>query len=119
MKNQLQDGDVIQCPCGAIIKDPKGYKLIFLRRGAMEVDILCPNDACYLKELGYIKFELNNGKPKFKKAEFYPPFVTWNTGRLGYEKTLKILKEHLRKIVTEIIDWDKLKETFNNKQKDR
>ena len=102
----------IQCPCGRIIRNPKEYRLVFLRRGALEVDILCPNEACYLKELGYVQFKLENDAVKFEKAEFYPPFVTWNSSRLGYDATSKILKEHLRKIVRELIDWDRVKEVL-------
>jgi len=106
---------VIQCPCGRKIKDPHEYKLIYLRKGAMEIDILCPNDACYLKELGYIKFEINNDQIKFKKAEFYPPFVTWNSSRIGFEKTREILKEHLKTLIKEVIDWDKIRNQAKEK----
>jgi len=72
-----------------------------------EIDILCPNDSCYLRELGYVKFAIENGKAKFKEASFYPPFVTWNAGRLGAETSEKILKKHLSQIIKRI-DWKRL-----------
>ena len=99
--------DRIQCPCGTFIEDPNDYKVLYLKHEMKEIDILCPNDACYLRELGYVKFEIENGKAKFKEASFYPPFVTWNSGRLGFEKADKILKEHLKAIVKNI-DWDRI-----------
>ncbi|MEM2136510.1 MAG: hypothetical protein QXI93_00975 [Candidatus Methanomethylicia archaeon] len=110
------DEEVIQCPCGALINDPKQYKLVFLRRESLEIDILCPNDFCYLKEIGYIKFEINDdGEMAFKKAEFHTPFVTWNSSRIGYEKTAEKLRDHLRKIVLELIDWEKVKKVLEEK----
>ncbi|MEM1549030.1 MAG: hypothetical protein QXO74_00935 [Candidatus Methanomethylicia archaeon] len=103
----------IQCPCGTKISDPKQYKLVFIRKESFEIDILCPNDLCYLKELGWIKFELNeHGNIKFSKAEFHTPFVTWNSSRLGYEETAEKLKIHLKKIILELVDWDKVKKVL-------
>ncbi len=101
----------IQCPCGRIIESPDEYKVLYLKHEMMEIDVLCPNDSCYLRELGYVKFEIENGKAKFKEASFYPPFVTWNSGRLGFDVAEKILKDHLRQIIKKI-DWDRIgKET--------
>ncbi len=97
----------IQCPCGRIIEDPEEYKVLYLKHEMREIDILCPNDACYLRELGYVKFDIENGKAKFKEASFYPPFVTWNAGRLGFENAEKLLKSHLKHIV-ERIDWERI-----------
>jgi hypothetical protein len=106
----MSNEESIQCPCGTIIRDPKQYKIVFIRKEALEIDILCPNDLCYLKELGYVKFEVNDDNSiKLIKAEFNTPFVTWNSSRIGYEKTSEELKKHLRKIVLELIDWDKIK----------
>ena len=98
----------VQCPCGRVIEKPDEYKILFLKRELQELDILCPNDSCYLRELGYIKFDMHDGEVKFKEAAFYPPFVTWNAGRLGAEGSEKLLKNHLREIVTKIIDWKKI-----------
>ena len=97
----------IQCPRGRIIEDPEEYKVLYLKHEMREIDILCPNDACYLRELGYVKFDIENGKAKFKEASFYPPFVTWNAGRLGFENAEKLLKSHLKHIV-ERIDWERI-----------
>jgi hypothetical protein len=97
----------IQCPCGRVIENPKDYKVLYLKRELKEIDILCPNDSCYLRELGYIKFEIEKNKAKFKEASFYPPFVTWNAGRLEFESTERILKEHLKQ-VSKRVEWDRI-----------
>lgn len=102
--------DVIQCVCGRVIKSPAEYKILFLKKESRELDILCPNDTCYLRELGFIQFEVVEGKPKVKKAAFYPPFVTWNVARLGKEKATRLLKQHLQEIVKKYIDWSKVVE---------
>ena len=100
----------IQCPCGGDIGKADEYTILYLKKELKEIDILCPNDACYLRELGYIRFDFKNGKAKFKEATFYPPFVTWNAGRLGYEKAERLLKAHLKGLVTKKINWDKVVE---------
>ncbi len=100
--------DNIQCVCGRVIRDPSEYKLLYLRKEEREIDILCPNDACYLRELGFIKFEVVEGRPRVVKATFYSPFVTWNSARLGRERVAEILKQHLREIVKKHINWDKI-----------
>jgi hypothetical protein len=97
----------IQCPCGREIENPEDYKVLYLKRELQEIDILCPNDSCYLRELGYVKFESKEGKAKFKEASFYPPFVTWNSGRIGNEDSDRLLKDHLKKIANRI-DWERL-----------
>jgi len=98
----------VQCPCGRYIANASEYKMIFLKKELNEIDILCPNDNCYLRELGYIRFEMKEGKPVFKEATFYPPFVTWNVSQLGKENANKHLKDMLREIVTKHITWDLL-----------
>jgi len=90
-----------------MIEDPEEYKVLYLKHELKEIDILCPNDSCYLRELGYLKFDLREGKATFKEASFYPPFVTWNAGRLGFEIVENLLKSHLKKIA-ERIDWKRL-----------
>jgi hypothetical protein len=97
----------IQCPCGRVIEDPEDYKVVYLKHELKEIDILCPNDSCYLRELGYIKFDIDRGKAMFKEASFYPPFVTWNSGRLGAEKAEVFLKDHLKRIAKRV-DWARL-----------
>ena len=104
-----ENQEYIQCVCGRIIKDASEYKLLFLKKERNEIDILCPNDTCYLRELGFIQFELvEGGKPRITKATFYSPFVTWNTARLGKEKAMAMLKQQLRDIVKKYINWDKI-----------
>ncbi len=99
----------IQCVCGRIIENPGDYKLLYLRKEQNEIDILCPNDTCYLRELGFIKFKVENDSVKLERASFYPPFVTWNVSRLGKEAALKLLREHLRALVQKYVDWDKIR----------
>jgi len=98
----------ILCVCGQIIETPSDYMLVFVKKEMMEVDILCPNPSCFLKELGYVKFKVEEGKVSFEKAAFYSPFVTWNVARLGREFAIKTLKEHLREIVKKRIEWDRI-----------
>ncbi|RLE94956.1 MAG: hypothetical protein DRN04_01585 [Thermoprotei archaeon] len=112
--NEPQE-EKIQCPCGRIIEQPSDYKLLFLKKELNEIDILCPNDTCYLRELGYIKFKVEDDNVKIESATFYPPFVTWNAARLGREKALKILREHLKTIVQKHIDWNKIKEDYKKR----
>ncbi|MEM2905390.1 MAG: hypothetical protein QW057_04240 [Candidatus Bathyarchaeia archaeon] len=97
----------IQCPCGRFIDRPEDYKLIFLKKELREIDILCPNESCYLREIGYITFDVKDSKPIFKEAIFYPPFVTWNISQLG-EKARPMMKQQLTEMVTKIIDWKKI-----------
>ncbi|MEM3648221.1 MAG: hypothetical protein QW506_03540 [Thermoproteota archaeon] len=96
------------CPCGRSIEDASEFKLLYLKKELNEIDILCPNDNCYLREVGYIKFEIVDGKPKFKEASFYPPFVTWNASQMGRDAAIAELKNTLKKLV-ERIDWTMIK----------
>lgn len=109
----VNEEEALQCPCGRIISSPYDFKLLFLKMEMKEIDILCPNDSCYLRELGYIKFDVENGKPVFKEALLYPPFVTWNNSRLGGEKAIKLMKGHLKTIVTRIVDWKRIEENIS------
>ncbi len=109
----------IQCPCGRYIDSPSEYKLLYLKKEMNEIDILCPNDACFLRELGFVKFEVDDaGRLKVTSASFYPPFVTWNTARLGTEVAVRLLKEHLRAIVQRYIDWKRVKEDVLKRRKE-
>lgn len=96
--------------CGRIIKDPSEYKVMYVKKENREIDILCPNDTCYLRELGFIQFTLEDDKPKILKATFYSPFVTWNVARLGKEMANEILKQHLQQLIKRYIDWRKIVE---------
>jgi len=109
----MSEEEVLQCPCGRVINSPYDFKLLFLKMEMKEIDILCPNDSCYLRELGYIKFDIKDGKPVFKEAMFYPPFVTWNNSRLGSEKAMQLMKNHLQVIVTKIVDWKRIKDNIS------
>lgn len=96
------------CPCGRKIEGASEFKLLYLKKELNEIDILCPNDNCYLREVGYIKFEVVDGKPRFKEAGFYPPFVTWNASQMGRETAVQELKNALKDIKNRI-DWNLIK----------
>lgn len=101
----------IECPCGTVIESPARYALLFLKKELLEIDILCPNETCYLRELGYVRFDMSGQEIAFKEASFYPPFVTWNATQLGKEQTQEALKKHLKEIVTKHIRWNEIAET--------
>ena len=105
-----QGGEYVQCVCGRIIKDPSEYKVVYIKKENREIDILCPNDTCYLRELGFIQFTLEGDKPKILKATFYSPFVTWNVARLGKEKANELLRQHLQTLIKRHVDWNKIVE---------
>jgi len=100
----------LQCPCGKEYASPDEYKLVFVKKDQCEIDILCANPACHLKELGYVKFGIDKARNKvyIEIASFYPPYVRWNATRLGKEDALKLLEQHLRYIVEKRIDWRKI-----------
>jgi hypothetical protein len=102
-----KESENVQCPCGRTIENPEEYKVLYLKHELREIDILCPNDSCYLRELGYIKFDIKEGQAQFKEASFYPPFVTWNSGRMGSDDAEKQLKNHL-KMIAKKVDWARL-----------
>lgn len=106
----MSESEYIQCVCGRIIKDPSEYKVVYIKKENRELDILCPNDTCYLRELGFIQFTLENDKPKIQKATFYSPFVTWNVARIGKERTNDLLRQHLQTLIKRHIDWHKIVE---------
>jgi len=117
VKEKVKEEEIIQCPC---ISSPAEYKLLYLKKEMNEIDILCPNDVCFLRELGFIKFDVDDeGRLKITGASFYPPFVTWNTARLGTDKALKLLKSHLREIVTRYIDWARVKADVLKRRKEQ
>ncbi len=104
------EGEYLQCPCGKVYKDPNEYKLVFVKKEQCEIDIMCSNPACHLKELGYVKFKIDkkHRKVHVEIASFYSPYVTWNNTRLGKEKAMRLLEEHLRYIVEKRIDWSRI-----------
>lgn len=110
-ENSMSDeSGQIQCVCGRLIKEPSEYKVVYIKKENREIDILCPNDTCYLRELGFIQFTLEDEKPKILKATFYSPFVTWNTARLGKERATELLRVHLQQLIRRNVDWNKIVE---------
>jgi hypothetical protein len=103
----------IQCPCGQNIKHYQDYLLLFLKKDMGEIDILCPNDYCYLRELGFLKFDINeSGDVDFEVGRFYAPYVTWNATRMSEDAILTVLKQHLINIAEKSIDWSRIKKEF-------
>ena len=102
----------IQCPCGRKIHDYSDYSLLYLKKEAGEggeIDILCKNDYCYLRELGYLKFRIDKDKKViFEKGKFYAPYVTWNATRMSEDRIVKILKQHLVDITEKLVHWQKV-----------
>jgi len=98
----------VQCPCGRKISEASEFHLLFLKKELNEIDVLCPNDSCYLRELGYVRFDVVENKAKFKEASFYPPFVTWNSSQLGKDEAQDALKGLLKDIVRKQINWSKI-----------
>ncbi|MHA1973921.1 MAG: hypothetical protein ACTSW1_13065 [Candidatus Hodarchaeales archaeon] len=116
---------IAQCPCGYKIKDSSEYNILFLKKELMEVDILCPNKVCYLGELGFIKFKMENDQPKLDLARFYSPYVTWNATRLGGDEASDLLKSHLKELIVNKINWNQIKrelkqsEEYENKEQEK
>ena len=103
------ENPIIQCPCGQEIKTYNQFILLYLKKDLGEIDILCPNEYCYLRELGYLKIEINdNSDIKFEKGKFYSPFVTWNATRITEDRTRKMLKDFLIDITEKLVQWDKI-----------
>ncbi len=108
---------VIQCPCGQFIENYSQYHLLYLKKEMEEIDILCPNDYCYLRELGFLKFTIDeSGHIHFDKGRFYAPFVTWNATRMSEETIVEILRQHLIEITEKHVSWKKVKEDFLKKK---
>ncbi len=104
--------NTIQCPCGKSINGYSDYSLLYLKKDSDEggeIDIICKNDYCYLRELGYLKFRIDtNRKIILEKGKFYAPYVTWNATRMNEEKTVEILRKHLIDITEKLVQWEKV-----------
>lgn len=106
----MSETEYVQCVCGRVIRDASEYKVVYIKKENREIDILCPNDTCYLRELGFVQFTVDDDKPKIQKATFYSPFVTWNVARLGKERANELLKQHLQQLLRRHVDWRKIVE---------
>ena len=110
MQNLIDESDYtideegLQCPCGRLIKNPKEYEILFIKKKLYEIHILCPNQGCHLEELGKIRFFLTGKAAKVEEAFFNTFFYSWNSQQLGEEKTKMLLEKHLKTIVAKI-DW--------------
>ncbi len=108
----LGEETYLQCPCGRVIKDASEYKIFFLKKENREIDILCPNEACHVRELGYILFGFDDNKVKLRKAVWYPIYVTWNKARLGGESD-NLLREHMKGVIKRI-NWKRIVDDYKN-----
>ena len=114
--------NTIQCPCGRKIHDYSDYSLLYLKKDSDEggeIDILCKNDYCYLRELGYLKFSMDKAKKvTLEKGKFYAPYVTWNATRMTEERTVEILKKHLVDITEKLVQWEKVTKSTEKAKKE-
>ena len=77
---------------------------------------MCKNDYCYLRELGYLKFNIDDSKKVIlEKGRFYAPFVTWNATRMSEERTVTELKKHLVDITEKLVNWEKVTRSTDKK----
>jgi len=92
-------GGRLECPCGRAFERGEDYEV---SREGGEYLIECGNPECPLRVLG----ELDAGSVERGSADasrvFKRAFVTWNSARLGLEKTLEILSEHLSEILSSL-----------------
>ena len=88
--------ELLECVCGRSIRSAREYKLVF---AGDEVRILCPNPSCPLRELGVARSARQGDSPKPPEVHFHPPYITWNTARLGEEKALRLIRQHMEDIV--------------------
>ena len=113
--------NTIQCPCGQPIHDYTDYLLLYLKKDSDEggeIDILCRNDYCYLRELGYLKFTIDKArKVTLEKGKFYAPYVTWNATRMSEARTVEILKIHLVDITEKLVQWEKVLRGIDKEKK--
>ncbi len=96
----------LECPCGAKILHHGELRLEWKRENESQVHIICPDDSCYLREVGHIRFERNGHEVRLKKVMFYPPFSSWNLARLGRERGNKLLKLLARELVKRKVSMD-------------
>ena len=105
----------ISCICNREINSYLDYKLVFLTEVSNEIDIFCPNSSCSIKELGYIKFNVNEDETlSFSKAKFYPTFVSFNVQSINDENYF-LLKSHLKELVSKRINWPLLAQNIKMK----
>jgi hypothetical protein len=103
-ENQEIENDYAQCPCGRLIRSPKEYSIFLLNLREHEINVLCPNEGCYLGELGRIRFTTKGRSWSIEEASFNSFFLSWNSDRLGEERTKDLLESHLRDVIRGI-DW--------------
>jgi len=96
----------LECPCGARIVRSDEVRLVWTGRD--RIDIVCPGDSCYLKEVGYIGFSRHGDKVRLKRVSFYPPFSSWNLSRLGRERGSKLLDDLARGLMKRKVSWAQL-----------
>gem|GEM_PF-6995905 len=103
-ENQKGENDYVQCPCGRLIRSPREYRIFLFNIREHEINILCPNEGCYLGELGRIEFVTKARSWVIEEASFNSFFLSWNSDRLGEERTKALLESHLKNVIGGI-DW--------------
>jgi len=107
----------LECPCGAKITHPDKLRLVWKGREEDRLDILCPGDSCYLREVGYIESRRDGDEVRLKGVTFYRPFSSWNLSRLGRERGNKLLSDLARGVVKRKVSWaqmDRSREPLNH-----
>ena len=103
-ENQQTESDYAQCPCGRLIRSPREYGIFLFNVRGHEINILCPNEVCHLGELGRIRFTTKGRSWSVEEASFNSFFLSWNSDRLGEERTKALLESHLKSVI-DGIDW--------------
>ncbi len=98
----------LECPCGAKIVHQGELRLALTQRGETQLYILCPDNSCYLREVGYIRFKRDGDKVRLNKVIFYPPFSSWNIARLGRERGSKLLRQLAAALMKREVSWKEL-----------
>jgi len=98
----------LECPCGARIAHPDELRFVWIGREKDRLDILCPDDSCYLREVGCIEFKRCGDEVRLKGVTFYRPFSSWNLSRLGRERGNKLLRDLARGLVRRKLSWTQL-----------
>lgn len=99
-----EEDDYVQCPCGRLIRSPREYVVFLMNIGEHEISLLCPNEGCYLEELGRIRFTVKGKSRTIEEASFNPFFFSWNSDRLGEERAKALLESHMKNAI-DGIDW--------------
>jgi len=98
----------LECPCGAKIVHQGELRLVWPQKDENQLYILCPDDSCYLKEVGYILLRRGGNEVRLNRVIFYPAFSSWNLARLGRERGNSLLKQLAKELRKRRVSWEDL-----------